>query len=94
MILRRQRFAGEEIDVCDNLTRLTLDTIALFSFNHRFNSFYQTDMHRFIDAMVNVLLGSGRRFTRLFIQNVLMFGTNRRYYNKIAQLHRLRDEIV
>ena len=94
LILRWQRFSGEEIDVCDNLTRLTLDTIALCSFNYRFNSFYQTDMHRFIDAMVNVLLESGRRFTRLSIQNALMFGTNRRYYNDIAQIHRLCDEIV
>jgi cytochrome P450/NADPH-cytochrome P450 reductase len=61
LILRWERFTGEDIDVCDNFTRLTLDTIALCNFNYRFNSFYQTTMHRFVDAMVNVLVESGKR---------------------------------
>ncbi|UJR17947.1 hypothetical protein I4U23_004846 [Adineta vaga] len=94
LILRWERFAGEEIDVCDNLTRLTLDTIALCSFNYRFNSFYQKSMHRFVDAMVNVLIESNKRTQRLPIQNSLMMKTKRRYHNDIACLHQLCDEIV
>ncbi|CAF0767035.1 unnamed protein product [Adineta steineri] len=94
LILRWERFAGEEIDVCDNLTRLTLDTIALCSFNYRFNSFYHNTMHRFVDAMINVLIESGKRVGRFSLQNTLMMTTARRYKNDIEYLHNLCDEIV
>ncbi|CAF0757068.1 unnamed protein product [Adineta steineri] len=94
LILRWERFPGEEIDVCDNLTRLTLDTIALCSFNYRFNSFYQKTMHRFVDAMINVLVESGRRAQRFSLQNTLMMTTTRWYNNEIAYLHNVCDEIV
>ena len=45
-------FGDAPIDVADQLTRLTLDTIALCAFDYRFNSFYQVEMHpvRFGDA--------------------------------------------
>ncbi|CAF4212977.1 unnamed protein product, partial [Adineta steineri] len=94
LILRWERFAGEEIDVCDNLTRLTLDTIALCSFNYRFNSFYHNTMHRFVDAMINVLIESGKRVGRFSLQNTLMMTTARRYKNDIEYLHNLCDKIV
>ncbi|CAF1180573.1 unnamed protein product [Rotaria sp. Silwood1] len=94
LILRWERFAGEEIDVCDNFTRLTLDTIALCSFDYRFNSFYQEKMHRFVDAMVNILIESGKRVQRLPLQNMLMIGTNRKFHDDIAYIHELCDEIV
>ncbi|CAF1602722.1 unnamed protein product, partial [Adineta ricciae] len=94
LILRWERFAGEEIDVCDNLTRLTLDTIALCAFNYRFNSFYQKTMHRFVDAMVYILVESGKRSQRFTLQNALMVNTTRRYYDDIAYLHKLCDDIV
>ena len=51
-------------------------------------------MHRFVDAMVNVLLESGRRTQRLSLQNALMIGTARRFNDDIAYLHQLCDEIV
>jgi len=94
LILRWQRFAGEEIDVCDNLTRLTLDTIALCCFNYRFNSFYQTKMHRFVDAMVYTLMESGRRSQRLPFQNALMRKSTRRFRDSIAYLHQICDEVI
>jgi cytochrome P450/NADPH-cytochrome P450 reductase len=94
LILRWERFVGEEIDVSDSLTRLTLDTIALCSFNYRFNSFYQEKRHRFVDAMINILEESGRRIRRFSLQNTLMIRTTRRYFDDIAYLHSLCDEIV
>ncbi|CAF0853595.1 unnamed protein product [Adineta steineri] len=94
LILRWERFSGEEIDVCDNFTRLALDTIALCSFNYRFNSFYQNKMHHFVDAMVNVLVESGRRSQRLSLQNTLMINKARQYKDDISYCHKLCDEIV
>ncbi|WP_342659219.1 cytochrome P450 (plasmid) [Sphingomonas sp. NY01] len=62
MMVRWERFGeGATIDVADNMTRLTLDTIALCAFDYRFNSFYQNEMHPFVAAMVGALDESGRR---------------------------------
>ncbi|WP_426976652.1 cytochrome P450 [Pseudarthrobacter sp. O4] len=44
------------IDVPDNTTRLTLDTIALCSFSYRFNSLYREELHPFVGAMVRALV--------------------------------------
>ena len=45
----------DEIDVADDMTRLTLDTIGLCGFDYRFNSFYRDGNHPYIDAMVRSL---------------------------------------
>ena len=80
--------------MCDNFTRLALDTIAMCSFNSRFNSFYQKNRHRFVDVMVNVLVKSGRLTHRLSVQNTLLIGTARRFNDDVASLHQLCDETV
>ena len=43
---------GEAVDVPADMTRLTLDTIALCGFGYRFNSFYRDTPHPFVEAMV------------------------------------------
>jgi len=45
----------EPIDVTADMTRLTLDTIALCGFSYRFNSFYRDSQHPFIEAMMGAL---------------------------------------
>ncbi len=45
----------EPIDVTGDMTRLTLDTIALCGFSYRFNSFYRDTQHPFIEAMMGAL---------------------------------------
>ena len=42
----------DEVDVPADMTRLTLDTIALCGFGYRFNSFYRETPHPFVEAMV------------------------------------------
>ena len=59
---------GEEVDVPADMTRLTLDTIALCGFGYRFNSFYRDTPHPFIQAMVRVLSESQARMRQLPIQ--------------------------
>ena len=53
-----------KIQVTDDFTRLTLDTIALCAMDYRFNSFYTEEQHPFIDAMVNFLRIGGSRSRR------------------------------
>ena len=45
----------EPIDVTADMTRLTLDTIALCGFSYRFNSFYRDTEHPFVAAMMGAL---------------------------------------
>ena len=45
----------EPIDVAADMTRLTLDTIALCGFSYRFNSFYRDTEHPFVAAMTGAL---------------------------------------
>src|SRR4030088_2531083 len=47
--------ADEEIDVVHDMTALTLDTIGLWGFDYRFNSFYRRDYHPFVASLVRSL---------------------------------------
>ena len=73
MLTKWERLGPEtSIDVPDNMTRLTLDTIALCGFAYRFNSFYQSEMHPFVESMVRALAEAGNRSKRLPLQTQLM----------------------
>jgi cytochrome P450/NADPH-cytochrome P450 reductase len=61
----------EDVDVPADMTRLTLDTIALCGFGYRFNSFYRDTPHPFVEAMVRTLAESQRRVRQLEIQSRL-----------------------
>src|SRR3712207_4983693 len=60
---------GEEVDVPADMTRLTLDTIALCGFGYRFNPFYRDTQHPFVEAMMRSLTEAQSRMRRLPIQN-------------------------
>ena len=51
----------EPIDVTADMTRLTLDTIALCGFSYRFNSFYRDSQHPFVAAMMECVATRPRR---------------------------------
>ena len=53
--------ADDTVDVPADMTRLTLDTIALCGFDYRFNSFYRDTPHPFVLAMLNTLEARRRR---------------------------------
>ena len=95
LVLRWERFGGDvPINVPDNMTRLTLDTIALCAFGERFNSFYQNEMHPFVNAMVAALEESGARGRRLPIQNQLMVLAKQRYAGDVRYMHQFADELI
>jgi cytochrome P450/NADPH-cytochrome P450 reductase len=95
MLLRWERFGDDvAIDVADNMTRLTLDTIALCAFDYRFNSFYQNEMHPFVAAMVGALDEAGARARRPEAASRMMLMTKRRYEADIALLHKVADTLI
>ena len=68
---------GEEVDVPADMTRLTLDTIALCGFGYRFNSFYRDTPHPFVEAMVRRADESQARVRQLPIQTRLKIRAQR-----------------
>ena len=52
---------GETVDVAEDMTSLTLDTIGLCGFGYRFNSFYRSEPHPFVGWMLSSLERAMRR---------------------------------
>jgi cytochrome P450/NADPH-cytochrome P450 reductase len=95
MFTRWERFGPDEpIDVADNMTRLTLDTIALCGFAYRFNSFYQKEMHPFVESMVRALEEAGNRANRVPLQTRLMLLTQRQYDSDCRFMHQIVDDVI
>nr|WP_263620908.1 cytochrome P450 [Halobacillus litoralis] len=86
--------AGEAVQVPDDMTRLTLDTIGLCGFNFRFNSFYREDMHPFVEKMVRALDESMSQSQRLGIQDKLMVRSKRQYKEDIDYMFQLVDGLI
>lgn len=95
MFLRWERFGPEVgIDVADNMTRLTLDTIALCGFSYRFNSFYQNELHPLVGAMTGALTEAGQRAMRPEFLTSLMFTKSRQFRKDAETLHSVAQKIV
>jgi len=95
MLTRWERFGPEaRIDVTDDMTRLTLDTIALCGFGYRFNSFYSREMHPFVDAMVRALAEAGSRSRRMPLQTQLMFLSQRQFEADASYMYGITDELI
>lgn len=84
----------EKINVTDDFTRLTLDSIALCAMGKRFNSFYSEKMHPFVDAMVGFLLESGRRVSRTRIESLFNRSVERQYQQDIATMKAVAEDVI
>jgi cytochrome P450/NADPH-cytochrome P450 reductase len=78
----------------DDFTRLTLDTLALCTMDYRFNSFYQNEMHEFVDAMVDFLVESGKRANRPKLASMFLRGTNQKYDADVKLMKDVASSVV
>ena len=88
------RREGQDIAVSEDMTRLTLDTIALCGFDYRFESFAQAELHPFLQAMGRVLDETMARLTRHRLVTRLRKSANRRFEADIAAMHALVDDVI
>lgn len=84
----------EKINVTDDYTRLTLDSIALCAMGKRFNSFYSESMHPFVNAMVGFLQESGRRPTRTRLESLFNRAAERQFQEDIATMKTVAEEVI
>ncbi|WP_426451860.1 bifunctional cytochrome P450/NADPH--P450 reductase [Paenibacillus sp. S-38] len=84
----------ESVEVGEDMTRLTLDTIGLCGFNYRFNSFYRDQPHPFITSMVRALDEAMSQLQRLGLQDKLMVISKRQYKHDIQTMFGLVDKII
>ncbi|KFY98043.1 hypothetical protein V500_01808 [Pseudogymnoascus sp. VKM F-4518 (FW-2643)] len=95
LILKWARKGPEDrISLTDDFTRLTLDTIALCTMKYRFNSFYSSEMHPFVDAMMNVLQESGARATRPSFISAMHFSENAKFLESEEILKKTAQQII
>ncbi|KAH8660589.1 cytochrome P450 [Xylariales sp. PMI_506] len=77
----------------EDLTRMTLDTLALCAMSFRFNSFYREDMHPFIDAMYTVLREAGLKTMRPF-PNIFYPAADHRFDTNVKLLRSTASEVL
>lgn len=94
LVAKWEASEGAPIEVADDMTRLTLDTIALCGFGYRFESFAHAQLHPFLQAMGRVLDETMARLTRHRWLTRARVLANRRYERDITQMHALVDEVI
>lgn len=94
LIAKWARTEDEPINVSDDYTRLTLDSIALCAMDKRFNSFYHEKMHPFVDAMVGFLAESGQRFSRTRLEHLWNTTANRKYQEDIDLMRGVCQDVI
>ncbi|KAL4884295.1 cytochrome P450 [Aspergillus karnatakaensis] len=95
LALKWARYGPEsEIMVTDDFTRLTLDTLALCSMGYRFNSYYSTEMHPFIEAMGDFLTEAGEKSRRAPLPGVFYRGRDAKFESDIAVLRDTAEGVL
>ncbi|HEX8555673.1 MAG TPA: cytochrome P450 [Sphingomonas sp.] len=85
---------GTDVLVADDMTRLTLDSIAIAGFGHRFNSFEREELDSFLEALGRALGTSLSMITRLPVQNRFAKKQARQHEADIAEMNALVDGII
>lgn len=85
---------GEAVDVANDTTRLTLETIGLCAFGYRFNSFYREEPHPFVRAMSVTAQEAQRLLRRPDAVNRLDRVHHRRYEQAAGSMHELVDRLI
>ena len=84
MVLKWARHGEDHrINITEDFTRLTLDSIALCAMGARLNSFYSNEVHPFVKSMVSFLVEAGNRGRRPPILNDIKRSSKKGFYSDI-----------
>ncbi|MFD3609174.1 bifunctional cytochrome P450/NADPH--P450 reductase [Streptomyces atroolivaceus] len=85
---------GRPVNITDDYTRLTLDTIALSGFGYRFQSFDKEELHPFLNALLESLIESMRRSQELPMMTRMRKADDRKYRGNIQQMQDLVENVI
>ncbi|PAX06644.1 cytochrome P450 [Sphingomonas lenta] len=94
LVEKWSRASGADVHVADDMTRLTLDSIAIAGFGHRFDSFQREELDSFLTALGRALGEALSTITRLPIQNRFAKRAKAQYEADIAEMNALVDGII
>ncbi|MER7693256.1 cytochrome P450 [Streptomyces sp. NPDC097610] len=89
-----ERREGQPVNITDDYTRLTLDTIALSGFGYRFQSFDKEELHPFLNALLGALVESLRRSQELPMMTKFRKADDKRYRENILQMQELVESVI
>ena len=89
-----ERREGQSVNITDDYTRLTLDTIALSGFGYRFDSFAKEDLHPFLNALLEALVESLRRTQELPMMTKLRKADDTKYRANIQLMRDLVESVI
>lgn len=94
LVAKWSRLSGKDVLVADDMTRFTLDSIAVAGFGHRFNSFEKEELDSFLEALGRALGESLNMITRLPMQQRFARKAERQFEADIAEMNALVDGII
>ncbi|AVH57637.1 MULTISPECIES: bifunctional cytochrome P450/NADPH--P450 reductase [Streptomyces] len=89
-----ERKEGQSVNITDDYTRLTLDTIALSGFGYRFDSFEKEKLHSFLQALLEALVESMRRSQELPSLTALRKADDKKYRENIRLMRDLVESVI
>lgn len=94
LVAKWDRLAGTDVHVADDMTRLTLDSIAIAGFGYRFNSFERNELDSFLVALGDALGESLNSITRMPFQKPFARLAEARFDQAIAEMNAKVDGII
>ena len=94
LVAKWTRHSGEELLVADDMTRLTLDSIAIAGFGHRFNSFQNDELDPFLLSLGEALGEALNVITRLPIQQRFAKKSTRQFNDDVETMNHLVDAVI
>lgn len=85
---------GADVNVPDDMTRFTLDSIAIAGFGYRFNSFEKDALDPFLESLATALIECMNKTTRLPIQQRFAKKGQARLAEAIATMNTLVDRVI
>nr|WP_277923718.1 cytochrome P450 [Sphingomonas sp. TREG-RG-20F-R18-01] len=94
LVTKWTKAEGQDVLVADDMTRLTLDSIAIAGFGHRFGSFERDELDPFLEALARVLAETRKIATRLPIKQRFAKKANANFEADIAEMNALVDGLI
>ena len=94
LVAKWSGLAGKDVNVPDDMTRFTLDSIAIAGFGYRFNSFRKDQLDPFLESLATALTECMNKTTRLPIQQRFAKKGQARLEAAIATMNGLVDEVI